>query len=229
MRLDTWAEIRPTKVNVMPLINGTYYMNPQYGRGLERAKAADAEVRSIRGEPEPSWLDLFLGLVTEPPAAQHDKDADTMQNLSASEDQKERPAVSYSEKTDGTVAEHEAIQSTIMNRVASGERQYVDKGKPVNEFNVVHASKQYRGVGKRNFSDYQRGIASGPGARNAAMANENLRRTGKPTNDATFFIVNPGGEPPTDQQVHRLGNVVPAGRVGDVYLYKPNPPAGTRH
>lgn len=45
----------------MPIINGRYYMNAQYGRALERDRLADEEHRRVHGEPEPSWLDHFLG------------------------------------------------------------------------------------------------------------------------------------------------------------------------
>lgn len=47
----------------MPVINGRYYMNPQYGAALERARAADEESIRADGAPQPSWLDRFLGLV----------------------------------------------------------------------------------------------------------------------------------------------------------------------
>ena len=50
----------------MPIINGRYYMNPQYGLAVERARAADEEHRRLHGEPKPSWLDHFLGLVPTP-------------------------------------------------------------------------------------------------------------------------------------------------------------------
>jgi hypothetical protein len=48
----------------MPIIGGRFYINPQYGLGLERARAADAESVREHGEPQPSWLDHFLGLVS---------------------------------------------------------------------------------------------------------------------------------------------------------------------
>lgn len=47
----------------MPIINGRYYMNPQYGAALERARTADEESIRDYGMPQPSWLDRFLGLV----------------------------------------------------------------------------------------------------------------------------------------------------------------------
>jgi hypothetical protein len=124
------------------------------------------------------------------------------------------------------------MQSTIINRVASGERQCVDKGNPVNEHNVIHAAKQYQGVPsdvnakqprKGNFQNYKSGKATDSGAKNAEIADQNLRRMGRPVNDATSFIVNNGGAAPSDKQVRSLGNVQPAGRVGDVYLFKEKP------
>ena len=48
----------------------------------------------------------------------------------------ERGAMSYTEKTNGTVAEHEAMQSTVMNRIASGHRNYAHGG-DLNEHNVI--------------------------------------------------------------------------------------------
>jgi hypothetical protein len=50
----------------MPEINGRYYMNPQYGRAVERERIADEEHRRVHGEPEPSWLDHFLGFAQKP-------------------------------------------------------------------------------------------------------------------------------------------------------------------
>jgi len=220
----------------MPVINGNYYMNPQYGHALEDARSADAAGRESDEDSEPSWLDVFLGYSEGDPTDVQASQTQQATDQTASQSRSDRAAMSYSEKADGSVAEHEAIQSTVMNRVASGDKQYVRSRRPVNEYNVIHAPHQYQGVpsiqnlqrnGKSQFARYKSGAADSPGARNAAIADENLRRTGKPANDATFFIVNPGGKPPTDEQVHRLGNVAPAGRVGDVYLYKP-PPASKR-
>jgi hypothetical protein len=47
---------------LMPIINDRYYANPQYGKALERDRAADEEFRRVHGEPKPSWLDHLLGL-----------------------------------------------------------------------------------------------------------------------------------------------------------------------
>ena len=46
----------------MPVINGRYYMNPQHGVALEKARAEEESLR-LNGAPQPSWLDRFLGLV----------------------------------------------------------------------------------------------------------------------------------------------------------------------
>jgi hypothetical protein len=45
----------------MPVINGKYHMNPQYRSALERDRIRDLEFARLHGEPEPSWLDHFLG------------------------------------------------------------------------------------------------------------------------------------------------------------------------
>lgn len=137
----------------------------------------------------------------------------------------ERAAMSYSEKTAGTVEEYQAMQSTVMNRGASGERQWVGKDQDVNEHNVVNAPNQYQGVDEKNYKAYLDGTAKDSGAQNAATADANLAKSGKPTTDATSFIVNPGGKAPTAAQIRALGRVqeATAKQVGDVHLYKPKP------
>jgi hypothetical protein len=47
----------------VPMINGRYYMNPQYAATLERVRTVDEESVRANGTPQPSWLDRFLGLV----------------------------------------------------------------------------------------------------------------------------------------------------------------------
>ncbi len=54
----------------MPVINGKHYMNPQYGKALERDRIADEEHRRLHGEPEPSWLDHLLGFAEKPSTKQ---------------------------------------------------------------------------------------------------------------------------------------------------------------
>lgn len=143
-----------------------------------------------------------------------------------------RAAMSYSEKADGTVAEHEAMQSTVMNRIASGHRYYADGGE-LDEENVISAPHQYQGVSenpKSNFQRYLAGLANDTGAHNAMEADQNLRRTGKATTDATSFIVHGDGSPPTDDEVMGLGNVEQAEpkKVGSVYLYREKKPTPAR-
>jgi hypothetical protein len=135
-------------------------------------------------------------------------------------------AMAYAEITDGAVEEYEAIESTVMNRVASGLKYWVDKDKrsdALNEDNVITAKspKQYLGVGGTNYELYRNGH-NDRGARNAAEADRILTETGRPTTKAVSFIVHPDGSPPTDHEVMNLGrNLEPAGKVGRVYLYQP--------
>jgi hypothetical protein len=151
----------------------------------------------------------------------------TKQNSGPAPGRSERGAMSYSEKANGTVAEHEAMQSPVMNRVASGKGYWVKKGQEVNEKNVIEAPRQYQGVtrNKSGFDNYYHGNANDAGAHNAVQADQNLMRTGKPTNDGTSFVVHHDGSAPSDEDIFAMGHVVPAKppRVGSVYLYKPAP------
>lgn len=136
----------------------------------------------------------------------------------------ERGAMAYSEITDGTVSEYEAIESTVMNRIASGLKYWVDpadRGHALNEHDVITAPHQYLGVAGTNYELYRHGHDD-RGARNAAIADENLRRTGQPTTDAVSFIVHQNGSPPSDEEIMRLGPNLDKQyeRVGRVYLYK---------
>ena len=135
-------------------------------------------------------------------------------------------AMSYVELGRGTVDEHEAVQSTVLNRIASGHK-YFAHGKELNEHNVITAPGQYQGVmdHPEEFMKYLAGTAVG--AQNAAQAERNLRRTGKATTNATAYIAHLDGSPPSDDEVWRLGNVTFAEprKVGRVYLYTDlNPP-----
>lgn len=134
--------------------------------------------------------------------------------------------MAYSELTRGTVEEYEAMESTVMNRVASGLKYWVDPDKRaqgLNELDVITAQHppQYLGVGGQNYKLYLSGH-NDRGARNAAEADRILTETGRPTTKAVSFIVHPDGSPPTDHEVMNLGrNLEPAGKVGRVYLYQP--------
>ena len=144
----------------------------------------------------------------------------------------ERGAMSYSEKANGTMAEHEAMQSTVMNRIASGHRNYANGGE-LNEHNVILAPHQYQGTSNdpnSNFQRYLTGKATDVGAQNAMEADQNLRRTGKATTDAISFIVHRDGSPPTDDEIMRLHNVEQAEpyKIGSVYLFREKKPTPSR-
>ena len=133
-------------------------------------------------------------------------------------------AMSYAELGRGTLQEHEAVQSTVLNRIASGHGYWVKRGEELNEENVINAPGQYQGVREHPdaVTDYLDGTAVG--AQNAATAERNLRRTGKPITDATSYIAHLDGSPPSDEEIFRLGHVVYAGKVGRVYLYRDSAP-----
>lgn len=131
-------------------------------------------------------------------------------------------AMSYVELGKGTVEEHETVQSTVLNRIASGNKDWAH-GKDLNEHTVITAPRQYQGVAlfPERFKGYLDGTAVF--AQNAAQAERNLRQKG-PTTNATSYIAHLDGSPPTDEEVMRLGNVEhasPAAKVGRVYLYAP--------
>src|SRR4029077_7441163 len=132
-------------------------------------------------------------------------------------------AMSYTELGRGTIEEHEAVQSTVLNRIASGHR-YWAHGRELNEHNVITAPDQYQGVTENpeRFQDYLHGTARD--AQNAAQAERELRRTGRPTTDATSYVAHIDGSPPSDDEIFRLGHVVYVGNVGRVYLYKDTAP-----
>lgn len=123
------------------------------------------------------------------------------------DDINEASAVAYSENVNGSVDEYEAIISAILNRVRSGDRQFVDPGQQFTVHNVIHSKKhgnQFQGV-TENPND-----ASGthywkfasnhtPAAEKARIAAENIAAHG-PTHDQRFFIVlNPRELPGKDR------------------------------
>lgn len=67
----------------MPAINGRYYMNAQYGQALERDRIADEEHRRAHGEPEPSWLDHFLGFAQKPSVKQAEQNQQNRSEMQA--------------------------------------------------------------------------------------------------------------------------------------------------
>jgi hypothetical protein len=147
----------------------------------------------------------------------------------------EAAAVAYSENTSGSVAEHEAIISVLLNRARSGDRQYVNQGQDVNLFNAAHATtrtrtgrdiQEFQGVDDNNYNDFVTGLVprqGAQGARNAQTAAANIAQNG-PTTQATSIIVT-GGRNPTRREEANLGhNMRQVGRVGNVFLYAPAPP-----
>lgn len=65
------------------------------------------------------------------------------------DDINEAAAVAYSENTEATVEAYEQIISAILNRVRSGNRQFVDPGQQFTVHNVVHSKShgnQFQGV-----------------------------------------------------------------------------------
>jgi hypothetical protein len=142
----------------------------------------------------------------------------------------------YGETARGSVAEHEAIISVILNRVRSGDRQYVDRGQEFTVPNVIAAhtrrgTRQFQALDNDAYAQF--GQANDQGTRNARTAAGNIAAHG-PTNRATHFIVTPPNVQPTPRQVAALGHVKPAGNVGNVYLYEdlprtPHKVAGHQH
>jgi len=153
-----------------------------------------------------------------PQAPQQPAAQPQQQHLSAPQ-QQAAALVAYSETTVGSVEEHQAIISVIVNRTESGDRQYVNHGRPVTVENVIHANGQFQGVNGRNAQRFPR--THNAGAENARTAAANVSQNG-PTNHATHFLVT-GGREPTAREVRRLGNVHFAERVGNVFLYEPGP------
>lgn len=100
----------------MPIINGRYYMNPQYGAALERARVADDESIGVNGVPQPSWLDRFLGFA---PADNNQEQIN--QGDSSSSDAFRQ--TSGSGDPDGLVAQNRSIEGTQQNQAQNASQQ----------------------------------------------------------------------------------------------------------
>jgi hypothetical protein len=151
-------------------------------------------------------------------------------------EEEEAAHLARSENTRGTVAEHEAVVSVILNRVQSGldqRRQYLDRGQEANVHNVINATTrhgihQFQGLDN---NEYRRNFAElhDQGAQNARTAAGNIAAHG-PTNKATAFIITETdprtGRPkqPELRTVSHLGHVHFVGQVEHVFLYAPDPP-----
>ncbi|MGH9436353.1 MAG: hypothetical protein ACRD22_00300, partial [Terriglobia bacterium] len=126
----------------------------------------------------------------------------------------------YGEKVHGTVKEYEAMASVILNRVNSGERQYVAKGMPITVHNVLHDPGQFGAEGNVPNLHFIRGDVNFFRRLTVMIAVDEVFARG-PTTTAMSFIAPPGGGQPTAGDVKALGNVVPANppAIGEVYLY----------
>jgi len=145
-------------------------------------------------------------------------------------DAQEAAHESYFETQRGSVAEHEAIISTMVNRLRSPQRRhYVDRGQEYNVHNVVqaharHGIHQFQGIDNQAYPGFEN--RHDQGAQNARTAAANIAAHG-PTNNATAFIVT-DGRAPTRPQVTHLGHVHFVGRVGNVFLYAEDAPSQPR-
>jgi|GEM_PF-4495928 len=92
----------------MPVINDKYYMNPQYGKAVERDLLFREADRRAHGEQQPSWLDYHLGFAEKPPRGQaymaqvtsDDKKGDGIPRKAEPADRTDRGATSYAEKNE---------------------------------------------------------------------------------------------------------------------------------
>lgn len=148
------------------------------------------------------------------------------------DDINEAAAVAYSENTNGTVEAYEQIISAILNRVRSGNRQFVDPGRQFTVPNVVHSKShgnQFQGVDRPGQEGkYYRDFANNhtPAAEKARTAAENIAAHG-PTHGAKFFVALRPGQTPTAKQSGNLGNHMQqvGSPVGGVFLFEPAPAA----
>lgn len=231
----------------MPWINGNFYANPAYGQHIEAGleddeNTSEGNAGGNSGGAGNDWADESTADPDPPqarppamaprrpqPARPQPPPPQPPPQERLTEDQRRDAAAnSYGELTDGTVEEHEAMISAVLNRANSGDRQYVTPGQAVNFDNVLRATvpgnprlqqfQAFRGV---NYRQHHLGQANNQGARNATGAAALVSRNG-PTNNATFYIPTQGDEP-DEQTVRALGNVHRVGQVGRVFLYAPGP------
>jgi rare lipoprotein A len=58
MRLGILDVMASPPENVMPFINGRFYMNPAFGRSIERSRAADAHRPEPRAQDQDRWVTI---------------------------------------------------------------------------------------------------------------------------------------------------------------------------
>src|SRR5579864_2488408 len=147
------------------------------------------------------------------------------------DDINEAAAVAYSENVDGTLRDYEAIISAILNRVRSGDRQFVDPGQQFTVHNVTHSKAhgdQFQGVPD---SMNYRGFAANhrQAAENARIAAEHIAAHG-PGHRWMFFIAPRNGKLPRDRERGGLGhNMAQVDHTDNVYLYAPGQTPHSAH
>jgi RHS repeat-associated protein len=205
-----------------------YFGARHYSNALARFITADW---SAAPEPvpyadfsDPQALNLY-SYVRNLPTSRYDPDGHQQQNnqhphLSA-EEQVDVGAVAYSENTRGSLQEHQAIVSVVVNRANSDNPQYVGRGQNVTVHNVAN-NRQFQGANGPNARDFRNGV-NNQGAQNARNAAAGVSQNG-PTTTATHFIATNRRRGPTRRQIRNLGHVQFVGRVGSVYLYQVIPP-----
>jgi len=131
----------------------------------------------------------------------------------------------YGENTAGTTKQFEAMLSVILNRVKSGERQYVNKGSKVTVKNVLDHKQAFQARNSSSARYFRAGKASPVEVLRVNTAVKDVLSNG-PTTNATFFISKEDNLAPSAHQTKELGNVAPASpkNIGGLYLYLPKSP-----
>jgi len=136
-------------------------------------------------------------------------------------EKKELAAIAYAEDVRGTLEEHKAIVSSVLNRYLSGEKQFAEPGQEVTISNVIAAKDQYQAFNKEAYlnalngkPDYRAGYAS------AQRAVEYILKKGVTTNATFIHYLNPSGNNWFASAVAARG-LIPATppKAGDWYLY----------
>ena len=204
------------------------YYSSAMGRFMSPDWSAQEEPVPYAKLDNPQSLNLYAYVLNNPLTSEdpdgHDGDGPV--KMTPAEAQ-EATAMAYSEDTQGGVDEDEAIVSTAVNRVDSGNKSYSDGG-DLNLTNVINAPNQYQGVGGANYNAALAGTAN---TANATAAVQAVQKNGV-TTDATipWTKVDKNGKviPPSAKTLKKLAfnGAVPAkpAQVGNTLLYKPGPP-----
>ena len=207
---------------------GARYYASSMGRFMSPDWSAKEEPVPYAKLDDPQSLNLYAYVLNNPLTSEdpdgHDGDGPV--KMTPAEAQ-QATAMAYSEDTQGGVDEDEAIVSTAVNRVNSGDKSYSD-GDDLNLTNVINAPHQYQGVGGVNYNAALAGTAN---TANATAAVQAVQKNGV-TTDATipWTKVDKNGKviPPSAKTLKKLAlnGAVPAkpAQVGNTLLYKPGPP-----